>query len=331
MREKKDNIKYISKVEIQELWGRYDLEWNLNPDVNILSGINGSGKSTILESVNNLVSERKASSYDLNSLLVTFNNGDPIRWLKINNLSEIKHEKSLIKALEKDKLFKKVGESEPFNIILHFPEVTRYTQKLNIDIINTFDTKIDTKTQNNYEKLDVNVQTELDKDIYILEKKYLNYQLNIGRKAFEIISKNNSQNARQEVLKITEKQERFLTIIDSLFRATNKKINRDKNEISFLFGNRELSPYQLSSGEKQVLMILLTVLVQDTKPSIIFMDEPEISLHIDWQKKLIGYLRELNPNAQIILATHSPALIMEGWTDKVFDVRDLITKDYFKN
>ena len=58
-----------------------------------------------------------------------------------------------------------------------------------------------------------------------------------------------------------------------------------------------------------------------------FMDEPEISLHFDWQKKLIQYVRELNPNAQIILATHSPAVVMEGWLDKVSEVRDLIVKE----
>ena len=57
------------------------------------------------------------------------------------------------------------------------------------------------------------------------------------------------------------------------------------------------------------------------------MDEPEISLHFDWQKKLIGYILELNPNVQIILATHSPGLVLEGWRDKVKEVRDLIVFD----
>lgn len=112
--------------------------------------------------------------------------------------------------------------------------------------------------------------------------------------------------------------------MDNLFSGTGKKVNRDKNEISFLLANEEISPFQLSSGEKQMLIILLTVLVQDNKQAILFMDEPEISLHIEWQKKLIQYIRELNPNVQVILATHSPAIIMEGWLDKVFEVSDLI-------
>jgi energy-coupling factor transporter ATP-binding protein EcfA2 len=56
------------------------------------------------------------------------------------------------------------------------------------------------------------------------------------------------------------------------------------------------------------------------------MDEPEVSLHIEWQKKLIGFLRELNPNVQLIIATHSPAMIMNGWMDKVFNVEDITVK-----
>jgi predicted ATP-dependent endonuclease of OLD family len=56
------------------------------------------------------------------------------------------------------------------------------------------------------------------------------------------------------------------------------------------------------------------------------MDEPEISLHLDWQRKLIGYIRELNPNVQIIMSTHSPGIIIEGWQDKVFEVSDISKK-----
>ena len=84
-----------------------------------------------------------------------------------------------------------------------------------------------------------------------------------------------------------------------------------------------LVPYQLSSGEKQILAILLTVLVEDQKPYVLFMDEPEVSLHIEWQKKLIDLILELNPSVQIILTTHSPAVIMNGWMDKVTEVSDI--------
>lgn len=117
----------------------------------------------------------------------------------------------------------------------------------------------------------------------------------------------------------------FQDLIDDLFSDTGKKINRKSNEILFEQDGDELTPYQLSSGEKQMLVILLTVLVQDKQPYALFMDEPEISLHVEWQQRLITLIRQLNPNAQIILTTHSPAVIMNGWIDAVTEVSDITT------
>ena len=112
-------------------------------------------------------------------------------------------------------------------------------------------------------------------------------------------------------------------MIDKLFAETGKKIIRSENEIRFSQIGEVLMPYQLSSGEKQMLAILLTVLVQDNEPYVFFMDEPEVSLHVDWQQQLIDLVLELNPNVQIILTTHSPAVIMNGWMDKVTEVTDI--------
>ena len=79
----------------------------------------------------------------------------------------------------------------------------------------------------------------------------------------------------------------------------------------------------LSSGEKQILVILLTALVQENRPGVMLMDEPEISLHIEWQQRLITLVRTLNPNTQIILCTHSRAIIMDGWMDAVTEIEDI--------
>ena len=124
---------------------------------------------------------------------------------------------------------------------------------------------------------------------------------------------------------IAAEKTRFYDIIDSLFADTGKKVVRTSNEIEMLQHEEHLTPYQLSSGEKQMLIILLTVLIEKRQPYTIFMDEPEISLHVEWQQRLISLVRELNPNAQIILTTHSPAVIMNGWADCVTDVEDIIS------
>ena len=122
---------------------------------------------------------------------------------------------------------------------------------------------------------------------------------------------------------LAERKTTFQDIIDDLFADTGKKIIRSENEIRFSQIGETLIPYQLSSGEKQILAILLTVLVEDNQPYVLFMDEPEVSLHIEWQKQLIDLILRLNPNVQIILTTHSPAMIMNGWVDKVTEVSDI--------
>jgi predicted ATP-dependent endonuclease of OLD family len=71
----------------------------------------------------------------------------------------------------------------------------------------------------------------------------------------------------------------------------------------------DISVSSLSSGEKHVLRLLVETLLAG-KSSIII-DEPELSLHIDWQKRLVGMMQELSPKAQLILATHSPEVMAD--------------------
>lgn len=301
-----EQIKYITKVSITNLWQRFDIEWNLFPDVNILAGINGSGKSTILNFI-----------YDI------------INWENDSNKLQDAGYETIVKKVEI------IYNNDTTNLIEYgiLPEHPRFpkmsvTFGINSQLINSFEKPFNPSEA--IEKLsDDKVKTELDWEIYRLQKQYLDYQLNISKRKDEIVEK--SQDVKNDIAKIRYPQNRFWEMIDTLFHATGKKVDRKKNEISFLtIDEKELSAYQLSSGEKQLIIILLTVLIQDNRYGILLMDEPEVSLHIDWQKKMIGFIRELNPNLQLIIATHSPAIIMEGWLDKVFEISDITTKDNLK-
>ncbi len=70
--------------------------------------------------------------------------------------------------------------------------------------------------------------------------------------------------------------------------------------------NEEIEISKLSSGEKQLLILFIETLLQKAKPYVYLTDEPELSLHIDWQRRIIPAVKKLNPSAQIIVATHSP-------------------------
>ena len=72
---------------------------------------------------------------------------------------------------------------------------------------------------------------------------------------------------------------------------------------------KEFSVQNLSSGEKQLLIIFGEALLQRQKAHIFIADEPELSLHVEWQEKLVSSLKILNPFAQLIFATHSPDIV----------------------
>lgn len=79
----------------------------------------------------------------------------------------------------------------------------------------------------------------------------------------------------------------------------------------------------LSSGEKQLFILLSEALLQREKPYIFIADEPELSLHISWQQKILGELLRLNPNAQIIVATHSPE-IAGNFPQRVINMQNIV-------
>lgn len=105
---------------------------------------------------------------------------------------------------------------------------------------------------------------------------------------------------------IFKNSDKFIDII-RLF--TSKHFEFKKGELVFLLSsNKETSLFKLSSGEKQLLILLIEALLQRESNCIFLADEPEISLHIEWQREIIESVLSLNPNAQIIVATHSPEI-----------------------
>lgn len=267
---------YIQSIEIKALWkGGKHVRWQLNRDVNILSGINGVGKSTI-----------------------------------------INHSAKGLHLMEGGEI--PAGEVAEGVTIKLFPEDAT---SIRFDVIRSFDRPL--LNSNLLEKLaDSRVQTELDWQVYKLQKRYLDYQVNIGNRMIALLTSGNPED-QKTAAQVSTAKIRFQDIMDELFRDTHKTIDRTSNEIQFIQNGEVLTPYQLSSGEKQMLVIMMTVLVENGECYALLMDEPEISLHIEWQKQLIGLIRELNPNAQVILSTHSPALIMNGWLDIVTEVEDV--------
>ena len=267
---------YISRIEISSLWsGHKHIVWQLRPDVNVLSGKNGAGKSTILSRMVQQVGSLSTSG-------------------ELHTVARLGVKLDLCPA---------------------------DAQRIRYDVVRSVDRQM--VTNERVTTLDDGqVVTELDWQLYQLQRRYLDYQVNVGNRMIALLT-SGCDAAREEAATAAAAKTQFLDLVDELFAETGKRIDRESNELRFLQYEEVLSPYVLSSGEKQMLILLLTTLTQDRQPYVLFMDEPEVSLHFDWQKRLISMVRSLNPNAQIILTTHSPAVIMDGWEDYVTEVSEI--------
>ena len=130
----------------------------------------------------------------------------------------------------------------------------------------------------------------------------------------------------QEAIKIQQRIDLLFSLIDQFFAETGKKVRFSKtnnSELEFVQGKGLVTLDDLSSGEMQLLIVLLRVFLLEGKPAVILMDEPDTSLHISWQNQLIDKIRELNDKSQLIIATHSPSIFGKGWGDRLVFMDDL--------
>ena len=177
----KKQADYIKRIEIKRLWGRKDISWELRPDVNILSGVNGIGKSTILNrSVNSLT------------------------------------------ALEGGALS---NGSTPG---VHFVFSPEDATLIHFDVIRSFDRPL-IHSELLEKMADKNVKTELDWQLYQLQRRYLDYQVNIGNRIIECLT-SGGPDGQLRAAEMSYPKTKFQDLMDDLFGETGKKIIRKSNE-----------------------------------------------------------------------------------------------------
>lgn len=309
----------IKKIEIKGFFGRGDFEWNLDPEVNILGGKNGSGKSSIFRCCYSLLSGTaiRESKYIFSDLFshvrLTFSNDWSLSWKKIpvtSNESFLDY----YQKLQEDsiRVLDNCGAERKFDDL---------KKELQIFYLNSFEQRLSQVRQYELER-----QSTRAIDDPILLDLMIKDQINIRNSSISqmVGSLVNPTNKSDDSLKqfgmhflsygvIFRSLERFFTEYDKPF----------KNDFIFKKNGVDVGVEGLSTGEKQILLLLLMVSNTNKSPCIFFMDEPDLSMHIDWKEILVKELRELNPNMQIILSTHAPSVIT-GWHDRVKEVEQLI-------
>ncbi|MDR2495894.1 MAG: ATP-binding protein [Tannerellaceae bacterium] len=264
----------INSISIAGLFGKYRLHWNLHPDVNILVGVNGSGKTTILRCVDALLSGN-------------------FTWLKQRSIE-------ISISLADGSTFTYNGKPIPMPEIRH-------------EYVTTFDVPL--------RKMPSRDETPLDKEL-----QRVLYALGNNQKSFSGY-RLKATNSYAEATTVNNRIKKLFALIDELCAETDKtvEIDRDSSMLYFRQAGERIPISRLSSGEKQLMVILFTVFLMEDQPYMMLTDEPEISLHIGWQQRFIDVLKALNPKLQLLVATHSPSIFGEGWGDKLFFTEELIS------
>lgn len=341
----------LQSIRLKKLWGKYDVEWPLNRHINILTGDNGAGKSTLLYTLyatlrnpeNKQYIMRKSDGVDL-----VFSNGSQLYAYFLNDkFSSIKEgveneESSTIAKVMKDlvrQVESKYGNTEVENLMVqaafgvaidqdgqsvHAQELLKNTK---VDIIRTFDVfrYTEEKTIGLKNEQQSALISELDGLLREALERYAYYIGKLGDQALRIVTEGKHEAGD---LNLMQSKDTFVAILESYLAESGKSVvaNQGKLQFKTSLSSELIDVYDLSSGEKQLLYTFLTVLLEEQQNYILIMDEPETSLHVSWQRKLIGSIKELNPNCQIIMTTHSPAIIAEGYHSFVTNIEDIRLK-----
>ena len=322
----------IERVKIEKLFGEKDVDWKLRPDVNVLVGKNGLGKSTILkiieESVSSYDDVRDIFNFYERTYVYFFNNNE--RNLRVG----IYAKNSLIDYSKK--MF--TNESfwkgfEEFLINNKTEQDLQTFQKLSQNMDDFEISFIEHIKNTSFDRVSKNITDRFTSKILPTETIST---INMSANSINQITTSSGQhgtlldfeieNELQRLFKLQNSslENNVIEALNNFFNETNKTVKINNQELKvYLTPEREISFKHLSSGERQVIYIFLKVANATKDNALILMDEPEISLHLAWQEKLISEIRKVNDKSQLIIVTHSPAIVMNGWMDSFIDINDI--------
>lgn len=309
------NMVTIKKIEIKNYFGRGNFEWNLDPVVNILGGKNGSGKSTIfkmcyamLNDMTLLASMENTIKKIFKEVTLTFSNDWTLYWPYNSETMRVIFDGDKSSAYIESILVKDDNGKER--------KLAELQKLVHVYLINSFEQHVAKAAQYEQQPKAQPLDDPTMLDLMIKDQIAIRNQ-----KAIEnLMDVSDDDNSR------SIESKRIFNLVYTILEKFLKEYDKPfKSSFEFSKNGEKFGYERLSMGEKQILLLLLMVGNINQQPSVFFMDEPDLSMHIDWKEILVKELHELNPNMQIILSTHAPSVIT-GWRDRVKEVDQLIKK-----
>lgn len=345
---------HIEELHLQNFRGFQELKLKLPPDLAVFIGVNGSGKSSILDSIAILLSQfvsafrRKDlqglkgkglrdddininSDMNFNNICVAIDSNTTLSW-NIIRFKDGQHSNNTEAIQEYAVQILQDIEDKPD---LSLPIFVYYqTQRI---VINGSSGKYIAKNQFDAYRASTSTITdfrdffewfkeeeEYENEIRLRENIYFrNKNLEIVRKALETFLEGfpNTQFSDLHIVRVSS---------GSIRRLNKPSLVIKKNGENFKLE-------QLSEGEKTLLMLVVDIARRlailnpsITDPSellqkgtgIILIDEIDLHLHPQWQRIVIPSFRKTFPNCQFIVTTHSPQVLSGVKRENVFILED---------
>lgn len=272
----------IKSLHIDNFKAFKDFDIEFNDNMTVMIGFNGTGKTTILEIIYNILSENW--NYFLKYSEFTFIELNILQDTKTIKIS-IKNDNNNIQIQFNGKTVNNLIEHIEFEKIIYIPTEVNF-----LNIQTTGVSKL---------------EGEDDKNV-ILNSERMSKQL----KQFLVNEKYKDLNdiAEGNINKAT-RIENFKRLYNEFFEDKEfVGIDIDTFEPQFRIkeNNKIIKVEDLSAGEKQIFFRGGSLLQNSDKGAIVLLDEPEISMHPEWQQKILDFYKNINKNSQYIISTHSP-------------------------
>lgn len=244
-------------------------------DVVVLAGVNGTGKTTVLEVIYDYFENFQNDKNKINIELDL----EEENYINQNNISK----ETYLNNLTKDSIKK---EKTPK--VIYVPAEINF-QKVKFNLLALYKKRFLNKI-----------------DSYIIADIPFYIQMRIINTANKE-SEKKLGNVRDEII---AEINGIFDILDMDTRLIG--MSTETTEILPIFTNLSGDKFdinELSSGEKQLFLRTLAIRMLNPENSIILIDEPELSLHPKWQQRIVDVYRKIGENNQIIIATHSPHIL----------------------
>ena len=305
----------IKNLHIEEYNGLENLDINFESegkvlDLIVLAGINGSGKTRVLESIRYWFEMFRSKAVNV-ELFYEENEIEVLESLMDSEgLTEVE------KEAQKDIEFTDcLGNIKFYNDDCKNNKFENKNSKIisrSIEKLKIFPKLIYVPTEINFEEIK-KAQTNLKKE-YSFINIVDSYEIkDIPSYIATRISKVANE---EENLTMGQVRKKVFAEINGIFEILEldvklSEISKDENSMPIFTDSsgKKFGINELSSGEKQLFLRTLAIKMLEPENSIIMIDEPELSLHPKWQQKIVDVYRKIGRNNQIILATHSPHIL----------------------